>query len=128
MAAGGGMNIAARMKMAHKLAMIVIVLLLPLGYVSVEYAVGLWSRINEHVLADDGLHYFEGLKEAGRALAAHASFTATVLAGEANSAYFDKKIQEAAARLDTSIAMQDKSEDRYGREDSPERTLWHEFK
>jgi len=101
------MNVAARMKMAHKLAMIVIVLLLPLSYVSIEYAVGLWSRISEHELADDGLHYFEGLKEAGRALAAHASFTATVLAGEANTSYFDERIREAAARLDASIAVQD---------------------
>jgi len=33
------MGVAARMKMAHKLAMIVIVLLLPLSYVTVEYAV-----------------------------------------------------------------------------------------
>jgi len=114
------MNIASRMKMAHKLAMIVVVLLLPLGYVSVEYTVGLSSRIDEHALADDGLHYFEGLKEAGRALAAHASFTATVLAGEANTAYFDKKIQEAAARLDASIKLQDKSEDKYGKAGSPE--------
>jgi methyl-accepting chemotaxis protein len=122
------MNIAARMKMAHKLAIIVVVLLLPLGYVTVEYAVGLWSRIDEHALADDGLHYFEGLKEAGRALAAHASFTATVLAGEANTSYFDKKIQEAAARLDTSIIVQDKSEEKYGKEGSPERVLWDEFK
>ncbi len=122
------MNITARMKMAHKLAMIVIVMLLPLSYVSVEYAVGLWSRINEHALADDGLHYFEGLKEAGRALAAHASLTATVLGGEANSTYFDKKIKEAAARLDASIAMQDGSEEKYGTEGSPERTLWHEIK
>jgi methyl-accepting chemotaxis protein len=122
------MNVGARMKMAHKLAMIVIVLLLPLGYVSVEYAAGLWSRIDEHRQADDGLHYFEGLKEAGRALAAHASFTATVLAGEANASYFDKKIAEAAARLDAGIAIQDGSEDKYGVEGSPERALWHEIK
>jgi methyl-accepting chemotaxis protein len=122
------MNIAARMKMAHKIAMIVIVLLLPLSYVSVEYAAGLMSRIDEHRQADDGLHYFEGLKEAGRALAAHASFTATVLAGEANSSYFDKKIAEAAARLDASIAMQDGSEDRYGKEGTAERALWQEIK
>src|SRR5258708_3254845 len=114
--------------MGDKGAMIVVVLLLPLGYVSVAYTVGLWSRMDEHALADDGLHYFEGLKEAGRALAAHASFTATVLAGEANTDYFDKKIQEAAARLDASIKLQDKSEDEYGREGSPERALWHEVK
>jgi methyl-accepting chemotaxis protein len=122
------MNITARMKMAHKLAMIVVVLLLPLSFVTVEYAVGLWSRINEHALADDGLHYFEGLKDAGRALADHASLTATVLAGEANSSYFDKKIQEAAASLDASIAMQDGSEEKYGKDGSPERTLWLEVK
>ena len=90
------MGIAARMKMAHKLAMIVIVLLLPLGFVTVEHSMRVSSRINEHALAEDGLHYFEGLEEAARALAVHASFTATVLAGEANSPYFDKKIQEAA--------------------------------
>ena len=48
--------------------------------------------------ADDGLHYFEGLKEAGRALAAHASLTATVLSGEANTAYFDQKIKDAKAK------------------------------
>jgi len=77
------MNIAARMKMAHKLAIVVIALLLPLGYVSLQYARGLSSQISEHAHADDGLHYFEGLKEAGRALAAHASLTATVLSGEA---------------------------------------------
>jgi methyl-accepting chemotaxis protein len=122
------MKLAARMKMAHKLAMIVIVLLLPLSYVSVEYAAGLWSQINEHELADDGLSYFEGLKEAGRALAAHASFTATLLAGEANTAYFDKKIKDAAGRMDASIALQDKSEDKYGKEGSPERLLWREVK
>ena len=122
------MNIAARMKMAHKLAMIVVVLLLPLSYVSIEYAVGLSSRINEHELADDGLHYFEGLKEAGRALAAHASFTATVLAGEANTSYFDERIREAAARLDASIAVQDQSEEKFGKEGSPERALWLEIK
>jgi methyl-accepting chemotaxis protein len=116
------------MKMAHKLAMIVIVLLLPLTYVSVKYAVELWSQIDEHALADDGLHYFEGLKEAGRALAAHASFTATVLSGEANTSYFDKKIQESASQLDASIALQDKSEDKYGKEGSPERVLWQEFR
>ncbi|HWS65159.1 MAG TPA: methyl-accepting chemotaxis protein [Steroidobacteraceae bacterium] len=116
------------MKMAHKLATIVIVLLLPLGYVTVEYAAGLWSRINEHAMAEDGLHYFEGLKEAGRAMAAHASFTATVLAGEANSSYFDKKIEEAAARLNASIELQDKSEEKYGRPDSPERALWNDIK
>jgi methyl-accepting chemotaxis protein len=128
LAMGGTMKMAARMKMAHKLAMIVIVLLLPLSYVSVEYAVGLWSQINEHESADDGLSYFEGLKEAGRALAAHASFTATLLAGEANTAYFDKKIREAAGRLDASIALQDQSEEKYGKEGSPERLLWSEFK
>ncbi len=122
------MNIAARMKMAHKLAIIVIVLLLPLSYVSVEYAAGLSVQIKEHQSADDGLHYFEGLKEAGRALAAHASFTATLLAGEANTSYFDRKIQEAAARLEASIALQDKSEDKYGQEGSPERLLWQEIK
>jgi len=122
------MSIAARMKMAHKLAMIVIVLLLPLSYVTVEYAVGLWSGINEHELAEDGLHYFEGLKEAGRALADHASFTATVLAGEANSSYFDKKIQEAAARFNASIGIQDQSEEKFGRPGSPERALWNEIK
>ena len=122
------MKIAARMKMAHKLATIVVVLLLPLGYVTVEYAAGLWSRINEHAMAEDGLHYFEGLKEAGRALAANASFTATVLAGEANSSYFDKKIEEAATRLTASIELQDKSEEKYGRPDSPERALWTEIK
>src|SRR6267378_4465323 len=122
------MNVAARMKMAHKLAMIVIVLLLPLSYVSIEYAVGLWSRISEHELADDGLHYFEGLKEAGRALAAHASFTATVLAGEANTSYFDERIREAAARLDASIAVQDQSEEKFGKEGSAERALWREIK
>ena len=122
------MRIAARMKMAHKLATIVIVLLLPLGYVTVEYAAGLWSRISEHAMAEDGLHYFEGLKEAGRALAAHASFTATVLAGEANSSYFDKKIEEAATRLNASILLQDESEEKYGRPDSPERVLWNEIK
>src|SRR3984893_9587324 len=118
------MGLVARMKMAHKLATIVIALLLPLMYVTAEYAVGLWSRINEHALADDGLHYFEGLKEAGRALAAHASFTATVLAGEANTAYFDKKIKEAKAKIDSSIALQDESEEKYGAADSPERNLW----
>jgi methyl-accepting chemotaxis protein len=128
LAVGGTMKLAARMKMAHKLAMIVVVLLLPLSYVSVEYAAGLWSQINEHELADDGLSYFEGLKEAGRALAAHASFTATLLAGEANTAYFDKKIKEAAGRMDASIALQDKSEDKYGKEGSPERLLWREVK
>jgi methyl-accepting chemotaxis protein len=116
------------MKMAHKLAMIVIVLLLPLSYVTVEYAASLWSRINEHALAEDGLHYFEGLKEAGRAMAAHASFTATVLAGEANSSYFDKKIEEAAAHFNASIAVQDKSEEKYGKAGSPERALWTEIK
>ncbi len=118
----------AQMRMAHKLAMIVVVLLLPLSYVTVEYAVILWSRIDEHRMADDGLHYFEGLREAGRALAAHASFTATLLAGEANTAYFDKKIEEAAAKLDASIALQDESENRYGRDESPERNLWLDFK
>lgn len=92
------MNVTALMKLAHLLAVIVIVMLLPLTYVSDEYAAGLWARINEHAQADDGLHYVEGLKEAGRALAAHASFTATILAGEANTPYFDKKIQEAATR------------------------------
>jgi hypothetical protein len=79
------MNIAARMKMAHKLAMVVIALLLPLSYVSLQYAKSLSSQITEHARADDGLHYFEGLKDAGRALAEHASSTATVLAGEANT-------------------------------------------
>src|ERR1700730_7587001 len=122
------MRLMARMKMAHKLAMIVIVLMLPLMYVTVEYAVGLWSRINEHALADDGLHYFEGLKEAGRGLAAHASFTATVLAGEANGGYFGQKIKEAAARFDSSIAIQDQAEDKYGRSESPERALWADIK
>ena len=80
------MRMVARMKMAHKLAMIVIVLMSPLMYVTVEYAAGLRSRINEHALADDGLHYFEGLKEAGRGLAAHASFTATALVSGSSSA------------------------------------------
>ncbi len=122
------MGIVARMKMAHKLAMIVIVLMLPLAYVTVEYAVGLWSRINEHALADEGLHYFDGLKEAGRALAAHASFTATVLAGEANAGYFKQRIQEAATRLDASIAGQDRAEEKYGRAGSPERALWNDIK
>ncbi|MGB6307443.1 MAG: methyl-accepting chemotaxis protein [Steroidobacteraceae bacterium] len=108
--------------------MIVLVLLLPLTYVSVKYAAGLGSQIDEHAMADDGLHYFEGLKEAGRALADHASFTATILGGEANTPYFDKKIQEAAARLDAGIAVQDASEDKYGTKDSPERALWQEIK
>ncbi|HLZ97780.1 MAG TPA: methyl-accepting chemotaxis protein, partial [Steroidobacteraceae bacterium] len=82
----------------------------------------------EHAMAEDGLHYFDGLKDAGRALAAHASFTATILAGEANSSYFDKKIQEAATQLNTSIERQDKSEEKYGSAGSPERALWGEFK
>jgi methyl-accepting chemotaxis protein len=116
------------MKMAHKLAVVVIVLLLPLTYVSIEYAAGLWSQIDEHAMADDGLHYFEGLKDAGRALADHASFTATILAGEANTPYFDKKIQQATETLDASIALQDASEDKYGTEGSPERALWREIK
>src|ERR1700724_939470 len=109
------MRMVARMKMAHKLAMIVIVLMLPLIYVTVEYAVGLSSRINEHALSDDGLHYFEGLKEAGRGIAAYASFTATVLAGEANSGYFGQKIKEAAFRFDWSIAWEDQAEEQDGR-------------
>ncbi len=122
------MNIAARMKMAHKLAIVVIALLLPLGYVSLQYARGLSSQISEHAHADDGLHYFESLKEAGRALAAHASLTATVLSGEANTAYFDQKIKDAKAKIDSSIALQDESEEKYGAEDSPERKLWLEIK
>ena len=122
------MSIAARLKMAHKLALVVIALLLPLGYVSIEYTFGLWSQINEHALADDGLHYSEGLNDSGRALADHASLSATILAGEANTAYFDPKTREAAARLDASIALQDKAEDRYGQAGTPERTLWFEFK
>ena len=122
------MRMVSRMKMAHKLAMIVIVLMLPLTYVTVEYAAGLRSRINEHALADDGLHYFEGLKEAGRGLAAHASFTATVLAGEANAGYFGQKIKEAAARFDSSIAIQDQAEAKFGRAGSPERALWSDIK
>jgi methyl-accepting chemotaxis protein len=122
------MKIIARMKVAQKLATIVIVLLLPLGYVSVEYAAGLWSRINEHAMADDGLRYFEGLNDAGRALAAHASLTATVLAGEANTSYFDKKIQESAKSLNASIELQDQAEARYGTDGSPERVLWRQLK
>jgi hypothetical protein len=122
------MGTVARMKMAYKLAMIVVALMLPLTYVTVEYATGLCSRIDEHVLADDGLHYFEGLKEAGRGIAAHASFTATVLAGEANTGYFDQKIKEAAAQFDSSIAVQDHSEEHYGRPGSPERALWGDIK
>lgn len=125
---GGWMNIAARLKMAHKLAILVIALLLPLGYVSLQYARGLSSQISEHAHADNGLHYFEGLKEAGRALAAHASFTATVLSGEANTAYFDQKIKDAKDKINSSIALQDESEEKYGKTDSPERTLWQEIK
>jgi methyl-accepting chemotaxis protein len=48
------MNIAARMKMAHKVAVIVIALLLPLTYVSIEYAAGLRSRIDEHAIQAGG--------------------------------------------------------------------------
>ncbi|MDP9008760.1 MAG: methyl-accepting chemotaxis protein [Pseudomonadota bacterium] len=122
------MKIVARMKMSQKLAMIIIVLLLPLGYVTMEYAAELWSRINEHAMADEGLRYFEGLNEAGRALAAHASLTATVLGGEANTSYFDKKIQESAKRLNASIELQDQAEDKYGAKGAPERILWQQLK
>jgi methyl-accepting chemotaxis protein len=122
------MNIAARMKMAHKLAIVVIALLLPLGYVSLQYAAGLSSQIREHARADDGLHYFEGLKDAGRALAAHASLTATILSGEANTSYFDQKIHDAAAKINSSFSAQDESEEKYGRPGSPERALWQEIK
>jgi methyl-accepting chemotaxis protein len=114
--------------MAHKLATLVIVLVLPLAYVSFEYSAGLSSQIDEHALADDGLRYSEGLNQAGRELADHASYTATLLAGEANTSYFDEEIKQAAASLDASIAKQDVAEERYGRKDSPERNLWLEFK
>jgi methyl-accepting chemotaxis protein len=117
-----------RMKMAHKLAMLVIVLMLPLAYVSVEYSVELWSRINEHALADAGLRYSESLNDAGRAVADHASYTATLLSGEANTTYFDKEIKAAADRADASIAKQDKAEETYGKPGSAERALWQAFK
>jgi methyl-accepting chemotaxis protein len=117
-----------RLKMAHKLAMVVIVLMLPLSYVSVEYCVGLWSQIHEHALADDGLQYSSALNDAGRALAEHASLTATLLAGEANTTYFDKQVKEAASRLSTAIAAQDQAEEKYGSAGSAERQLWEGFK
>src|SRR5260370_31212905 len=93
MARSGVMRIAARMKMAHKLATIVIVLLLALSYVTIEYAVGLWSRINEHAMAEDGLHYFEGLKEAARARAAPSSFTPPALGGRTQSSVLQQQNQ-----------------------------------
>jgi methyl-accepting chemotaxis protein len=117
-----------RMKMAHKLAMLVAVLVLPLAYVSYRYSAELWSRIDEHALAQDGLRYSEELNEAGRELADHASYTATLLAGEANTAFFDQQIKEAAARLDASIGKQDDAEKQYGKPGSPERELWQGFK
>ena len=117
-----------RLKMAHKLAMLVAVLILPLGYVSYRYSAELWSRIDEHALAEDGLRYSQELNEVGRELAEHASYTATLLAGEANTAFFDKQIKESAARLDTSIATQDAAEQKYGSAGSPARDLWETFK
>ena len=122
------MKLASKLNIAQKLGILVMALVLPLAYVSAHYAVSLWSKIDEHASADDGLHYFDGLKDAGRALAAHASFTATVLGGEANTSYFDRKIREAAAAIDESIKVQDQSELKYGREGSKERALWREIK
>src|SRR6202012_5773557 len=104
-----------RLKMAHKLAMLVVVLVLPLAYVSYRYSAELWSRIDEHALAQDGLRYSQELNEVGRELADHASYTATLLAGEANTAFFDKQIKDDSARLDSSIATQEAAEQKYGK-------------
>jgi methyl-accepting chemotaxis protein len=117
-----------RLKMAHKLAMLVAVLVLPLAYVSYRYSAELWSRIDEHALAQDGLLYSQELNAVGRELADHASYTATLLAGEANAAFFDKQIKDAAARLDASIGTQDAAEQKYGKAGSPEREMWEMFK
>ena len=122
------MKVVARMKIAHKLAAVVVALLLPLTYLGIQYALGLSLRIHEHSLADEGLHYFEELKDAGRALAEHASFTATILAGEANTTYFDPKIKAAAATLKSRIASQDEAEAKYGVAGSEDRALWQEIR
>jgi methyl-accepting chemotaxis protein len=117
-----------RLKMAHKLAMLVAVLVLPLAYVSYQYSAELWSRIDEHALAQNGLLYSQELNEVGRELADHASYTATVLAGEANTTFFDKQIKEDAARLNTRIGAQDAAEQKFGSAGSSERDLWETFK
>ena len=86
------MNITVRMKMAHKLAVIVIALLLPLTYVSIEYAAGLWSRVDEHAMQAG---------DAFRALAFVAAMTAAaiLLAG-----YFIRSLTRPMRRVVTTFA------------------------
>ena len=121
------MKVGANLKIGHQLALIVVALLVPLTYIGAQYAWRLNERIQEQALADDGLRYFHDLKGAGHALSAHAAFTAAVLAGDTNGAYFDPRIKDAAKRLDEAVAAQNAKEERYGHPGSAERGLWAEI-
>ena len=118
------MNYIARLKMSQKLGAIIAVLLLPMCYIGVQYVQGLQSTITEHERADRGLQYFSGMQEAGDPLAAHASLTAAILAGESDAAYFDVRIREARSRFETAMAKQDGVEAQLGEPGSREHMLW----
>lgn len=118
------MNYIARLKMSQKLGAIIAVLLLPMCYIGVQYVHGLQSTITEHERADRGLQYFSGMQEAGDPLAAHASLTAAILAGESDAAYFDVRIREARSRFETAMAKQDGVEAQLGEPGSREHMLW----
>ena len=118
------MNYIARLKMSEKLGAIIAVLLLPMTYIGVRYVNGLQSTIAEHQRADRGLQYFSGMQEAGDPLAAHASLTAAILAGESDSAYFDVRIRDARSRFETAVAKQDGVETLLGEPGSREHMLW----
>jgi methyl-accepting chemotaxis protein len=117
-------NYIARLKMSQKLGAIIAVLLLPMCYIGVQYVQGLQSTITEHERADRGLQYFSGMQEAGDPLAAHASLTAAILAGESDAAYFDVRIREARSRFETAMAKQDGVEAQLGEPGSREHMLW----
>jgi methyl-accepting chemotaxis protein len=110
--------------MSQKLGAIIAVLLLPMCYIGVQYVQGLQSTITEHERADRGLQYFSGMQEAGDPLAAHASLTAAILAGESDAAYFDVRIREARSRFETAMAKQDGVEAQLGEPGSREHMLW----
>jgi hypothetical protein len=114
--------------MSQKLAAIIAVLLMPMSYIGVRYVQGLQSTITEHQRADRGLRYFSSMQEAGAPLAAHASLTAAVLAGETDTTYFDARIRDAHARFDSALTKQDGVEAQLGDADGRERMLWADIK
>jgi methyl-accepting chemotaxis protein len=77
------------LKLGQKLALVLLMLLVPIGYLTWQHVVTLQTQMRNDRLALDGLDYLEGLQKALVPVTRHQALTAAVLLGGAEPAKLD---------------------------------------